>query len=90
MTVKHFNIATLSLLGLLTVAYLALSVNLVLSVVGTQRASEQLSRISPGITTLESQYLALSGSVTLERAYALGFRDAPDSSYARLARSRVY
>lgn len=44
--------------------------------VARERASEALETQQASMVALETQYLELSSGVTLERALALGFRDA--------------
>ncbi len=90
MTIKHFNLTMLSLVGLLLMAYIVLTMSLVFNAVLTGQTTERQNRLATQVTALESEYLQLSGEVTIERAYALGFRDAPESTYALVAQSKVY
>ncbi len=54
----------------------------VFNAVETKKLGEENRRMSGELATLESRYLALSQTVTLERAHALGFIDVSTVSYA--------
>jgi hypothetical protein len=49
--------------------------SIVLDVAGRQRAAAKISDQISAVALLESRYVALSSTVTLERARALGFSD---------------
>jgi hypothetical protein len=70
---------TKSLLSLVIVffgVYIGLVNSLVLNVSERGHLSETLSQTTSRSAALESQLVALSGSVTLDLAYQLGFHDA--------------
>ncbi|MEK7650535.1 MAG: hypothetical protein AAB364_01535 [Patescibacteria group bacterium] len=63
----------------LFVLYICLVNSVVFNLVGRQRALDDLATRQSAVVSLETEYLALSGGVTLDRAYALGFHDAAGS-----------
>ncbi|MBI2099940.1 MAG: hypothetical protein HYT48_01205 [Candidatus Vogelbacteria bacterium] len=90
MTLKNFNLTMLTLTALFFCGYLTLIMILVTSAVARQQAVERLAELTPAVTSLESEYVVLSGKITLDLAYQLGFKDAAESTYALLTKSSVY
>ena len=90
MTLKNFNLTMLTLTALFVGGYLILVIILVTGAVARDRAMAKLSKLTPAVTSLESEYVARSGQITLDLAYQLGFKDAAGESYALLTKSSVY
>ena len=70
------------LAGLLLVCYIYLVNSTIFQAVSRQNELEKLEEHQSVVVGLEQQYLQLSGNITLERAYALGFQDV-ESHLAR-------
>ena len=64
----------------LLASYLYLVNSTVFNLVAREQLLATLSQTGNQVVALESEYLALSGSVTMERARALGFHDAADNT----------
>ena len=80
---RAFWYLTYSLIALV-VLYLYFINSIVMGVVGRERLHTQLGSIQSNVTSLESQYVTLSGTITLDLAHNLGFTDA-DAQQASFA-----
>ncbi|NTV44773.1 MAG: hypothetical protein HGA67_03720 [Candidatus Yonathbacteria bacterium] len=87
------RIATMALGGtavVLVCAYVYLVNASVLSVVGREHAEESSSEVATDVVALEAEYLALSETVTMDEARALGFVEPKGTLFAsRIADTRV-
>ncbi len=77
--IVFFSLAALLLTFFLLYAYLVNKT--VMNVVARENAENDISELSTTIGTLESQYMTLKNSVTLDLAYSRGFKDATPSQF---------
>jgi hypothetical protein len=68
-----FILATIALVFLGGYAYFVNKT--VWNVVSRQHAVKEISKISSEVAELEAAYMSLSGTLTLDHAYTLGFRE---------------
>ncbi|MES2953399.1 MAG: hypothetical protein V4674_02475 [Patescibacteria group bacterium] len=68
--------------ALSALSYVLLINATVFNAVETKKIGEENRRLNGELAALESRYLALSQTVTLERAHQLGFIDVSTVSYA--------
>ena len=64
----------------LATVYVCLINNTIVNVVARKQAYEAINNINAELAVLEGKYVAAANSVTLDKAYALGFVDAEGSS----------
>ncbi len=80
---KKMILLCLPLAGSLVLVYIALVGLSVSYVANRERGGEQISLLRTEVATLESEYLSLSGQITLDLAHQLGYKDvAMEASYA--------
>lgn len=76
---KNIFIILCTLVVLFLGAYGYLVNKTVWNVVARQNAVKEIQRLSSDIATLESSYMTVSKTLTLNHAYTLGFKDVPSS-----------
>lgn len=57
------------------------------NIVSRQNATKEIAMISSEVASLEASYMSLSGSLTLDHAYALGFREVASDNTIFVERS---
>lgn len=62
-------------IALFLVAYVYLVNQTVWNIVSRKNITKEISNVAGEVASLESSYMALSGSITLDHAYTLGFQD---------------
>ena len=72
---RRLALGLLWLAAILIVCYIYLVYGTIFKAVSRENDLEQLATLESKVIALEQQYLTLSSGITLERAYALGFRE---------------
>lgn len=75
MTTRVFKIE-IGLLILALAGYIYFVNNFIFNVANRQALLRERERLELTISTFESQYLTITRTITIERAYALGFEEA--------------
>jgi hypothetical protein len=61
-------------------AYGLLINQIIWNVVARQKAETNISNMSSQVSSLETSYMTLTDGITIDKAYALGFKDIPNNS----------
>ena len=80
---------TVVLLGLVTlsvISYIFLVYRVTFYAVGKQVARQEIVVLTDKVTILETRALILSSKMTVDLAYALGFRDSSDQTFYTASR----
>lgn len=70
----------LSFLALMVVLYIYFVNSIIMGVVARERMIAAIGDLRTEVTTLESRYVALASTITLDRAYALGLQEVEGAS----------
>lgn len=76
---KRILIALAAIAIFFLVAYVYLINQTVWNIVTRKNLTKEITEVSGQVAALESSYMTLSSSVTIDRAYALGFSEVDSS-----------